>query len=74
MLGDILKIERKMTLEEALNLVKCYFKKEPEKYNLWLTTKNPFLGGVSPVWMIAVGRQDKLINFIEERLVKNIWV
>ena len=59
-----------MNLEQALELVKKFFKEEPHKYDLWMTTNNPMTGGVSPRWMIDVGREEKLIQFIKESLAK----
>ena len=38
----------------------------PSKATVWMTTKNPMLGGVSPVNMIALGRGERLSNFIAE--------
>jgi hypothetical protein len=60
-----------MMLEQALKLVQDFFKEEPEKYELWMKTDNPMLGGVSPEWMIAIGREHKLINFIVNSILEN---
>ena len=38
----------------------------PREATVWMTTKNPMLGGVSPVSMIAHGRGERLCNFITE--------
>jgi uncharacterized protein (DUF2384 family) len=51
----------------ALKAVDAYFKNEV-KAEIWLQTKNPLLGDVSPVHMIKVGRFDKLIQFIYDRI------
>ncbi len=36
-----------------------------EKIDLWLRTKNPNLGDIAPLYMIAIGRAKKLLAFIE---------
>jgi len=38
----------------------------PREATVWMTTKNPMLGGVSPVSMIAHNRGERLTNFILE--------
>lgn len=38
--------------------------KDPEKTRLWLTEKNLGLGGISPLYLINVGRSHKVIEFI----------
>lgn len=37
----------------------------------WMTTINPFLGGVRPVDMIYAGRIDKVLKFIKSRIDEN---
>jgi len=37
----------------------------------WMTTKNPMLGGVTPLWMMEHGRGDKLAKFIRAALKEN---
>lgn len=55
-------------LEQALKLVENFFCEEPEKYEMWMKTNNPMLGGVSPEWMIAIGKEDTLVKFIHQQL------
>lgn len=47
------------------------FFKNPVKSDLWLRTKIPLLGNVRPWDMIEVGREDKLLKFIKNRLEEN---
>lgn len=49
---------------KALNM---FFKDESTKIQ-WMLTINPFLGNISPIDMLKVGRFDKLINFIYTQL------
>ena len=62
-----------MNLVQALLLVEEFFFQlgEPHKYSLWLETPNDMLGGISPLHMIYIGRQQKLINFIQTSVVEN---
>lgn len=55
----------------AKSLVRKYFKYNQAKTTLWFTTKNPLLGGVSPLFMIYTGRIKKLLAFIENQLEGN---
>lgn len=59
-----------MKLGEALNKARKFFNNE-ERFELWMLTKNPFLGNVSPVWMILCGRSHKLVQFIDNALDKD---
>ena len=38
----------------------------PRDATIWMAAKNPMLGGISPVSMIAHGRGQRLSNFIGE--------
>lgn len=42
-----------------------------EKALLWFRAENPHLGGVSPDFMLATGREEKLRNFIETAALEN---
>lgn len=42
-----------------------FFKEEPEKIALWLMTKNPMFGNVSPCELIALGRIKKVAEFVK---------
>lgn len=52
----------------CIDLLKGFFKDEPEKVNIWMTTPNPLLGNVVPMDMIDRGRGHKLIQFIKNCL------
>ncbi len=55
---------------EIGRLVFKHFQNE-KKTDLWLITKNPFLGGTSPLNMIKMGRIDKLLKFVKISLDEN---
>lgn len=38
----------------------------PRKARLWWITANPMFGGVSPAALIAVGREEKVYEFIRD--------
>lgn len=52
-----------MTLEQAKEFVIEVLGEEKAK--LWWITKNPHLGGVEPAYMITIGREEKLLQWIE---------
>ena len=52
------------------NLLLKFFKDDEDKVVLWMTTKNPLIGGVKPVTMVLNGRAGKLLDFIESSLIE----
>lgn len=56
--------------EMNMKLLK-FFDHDYDKAIAWLQTKNPGLGGISPLEMIGRGRLEKLINFVESPLEEN---
>ena len=42
-----------------------------DKVNLWFKTRNPLLGNMAPIFMIATGRGAKLIDWIEFQIQEN---
>lgn len=59
-----------LKFNELADLVNSYFKNR-KKTHVWFQTENPLLGGVTPMSMIASGREAKLQKFIEEQLEGN---
>ena len=55
----------------ALKVVDTFFNNESKSID-WMYTRNPLLGDVTPVDMIKVGRFDKLMQFIYDRMGENI--
>jgi hypothetical protein len=51
--------------------VEAFFNNDTEKARLWYTTPNPLLGEISPNQMIAIGREEKLNDFIDSSLEGN---
>lgn len=56
---------------EARTLVAKFFDGNEEKTSLWMATKNPLLGNISPEDMIRLGRVDRLLKFIKDALAEN---
>lgn len=51
-----------------INRVSKHMSWSPEKVELWLKTPNPFLGNVSPINMVYIGRGYKVLKFIEDAI------
>jgi hypothetical protein len=60
-----------MIAEEIRRLVLEFFAGNEEKTDLWFSTPNPLLGGISPGKMIALGREDRLLRFVQDQLAEN---
>lgn len=58
-----IKVIRKLVLE--------FFVGDEAKTDLWFSSENPLLGGISPNQMIMVGRVRKLAMFVEQQLAEN---
>jgi hypothetical protein len=58
------------TLAYIKALLHSHFK-DSKKVELWLKSNNPLLGDVSPEYMIALGREHKLVQLIEGLLKEN---
>lgn len=76
LLGLLEKIEyltkkegSKMEFETAdfkiFKLILQFFDDDSEKATNWINTPNPNIGNVAPCDMIAVGRSEKLLKYIE---------
>ena len=60
----------KCQYQASVKAVNMFFNDE-KKADLWMWTKNPLLGNVTPVHMLQLGRFDKLIQFIYDRTSEN---
>lgn len=56
---------------EGLDLVLGFFKGDTDRTHLWFDSPNPLLGGIRPREMLALGRSEKLLQFIKNRLADN---
>ena len=56
---------------EAFDLVNKFFRGNTESIGLWWCSKNPNLGGMRPVAMVVLGRQEKLTKFVKNNLSQN---
>jgi hypothetical protein len=41
------------------------FSYDVDRARLWFETSNPLLGGVSPLWMLENGREQRLRAFVD---------
>lgn len=64
--------EKNPTVIRIFGLIAMFFKWEPEKFQLWLITPNPLLGGCIPMHMIHKHREEKLLKFIENQMDGNV--
>lgn len=74
--GEVFRIgwgeeEEKEEREEIRNLVLEFFKGDQKKTDLWFSSDNPLLGGISPDNMIKVGRIERLADFVCYQLWEN---
>ncbi len=52
-------------LDMVRELVLPFFSDFPDKADIWLRTRNPLLGDISPYALIRLGRTHKVVQFIE---------
>lgn len=55
---------------QCIELLSEFFKGS-EKMVVWMQTKNPLLGDYTPFEIIAAGRSEKLLKFIQAQLEEN---
>lgn len=55
---------------EVYNLVLRFFNDE-KKTQIWFTTPHPMLGMKEPIYMMRVGREEKLLEFVKNFLSEN---
>lgn len=58
-------------VKEIRRLVLNFFEGNEEKTGAWFTSANPLLGGISPDKMISMGREDRLMRFVQTQLAEN---
>ena len=56
--------------DSVIKLVNEFFGSD-KKAELWMTSANPLLGGVSPEDMIRMGRSERLLKFVRYNLDEN---
>lgn len=59
-----------LQISQVFYLINTFFKNR-QKSAEWMLIANPLLGGITPLQMIAVGRTDKLLDFISCSLEGN---
>jgi hypothetical protein len=55
----------------AVSLVSEFFSGDQAKTKLWFSTPNPLLGDIPPIDMIKMGRERKLLSFVQAALNEN---
>lgn len=60
-----------MKSESILKKIKDFFDGDIDKATTWMLTPNPVLGGIKPVDMILLGREDKLLKYIDFQISEN---
>ena len=58
-------------VHEVVDLLRIFFDRDPKKIHAWLNSKNPMLGDISPMQMIHLGREKKLLEFVRSALAEN---
>jgi len=58
-------------LDTTAQVVFMFFRHEPWKAVLWFTTPNPNLGGATPMSLIKMGREHKVIEFVKTAMWLN---
>lgn len=57
--------------DEVRRLVAAFFDGDTAKTELWMRTDNPLLGGISPEFMVRIGRSGKLLKIVKQCLDEN---
>jgi len=60
-----------MNLHEVFDEILTFFHGDMKQTLIWFATPNPMLGKISPVDMLALGREEKLISAIKSALEGN---
>jgi len=60
-------------LPAIITLLTTFFKNDEQKVAYWLDTINVNLGGLRPIDMIKLGKEKKLLKFIENAAFKGGW-
>ena len=63
-------MKKPIASKETIDLLMSILKDE-KKVDMWLRTDNPLIGGVAPRYMVEVGREHKLIDFIKNCIKEN---
>lgn len=60
-----------LDIATTVTLVAEFFSGDSDKTQLWFSTPNPLLGNIPPVDMIKMGRERKLLAFVQTALDEN---
>ena len=63
---EVCQRQHRVLYDNCVKKVQWIMGWEPREATVWMTTKNPMLGNVSPVGMIAHGRGERLMRFVLE--------
>lgn len=62
---------KQVRIRKIYQLLARFFRWDMGKVNDWLNFPNPLLGDIRPITMIELGREEKLLRFIETQLSEN---
>lgn len=65
------KLTNRRDYKVVFKKIKAFFKGNEAKATSWMLQENPWLGGMSPVDMIIIGRGDKLLKWIVSAVDEN---
>lgn len=66
-----LRAKYESQISECLTLLESIFKDDLDKASKWMESDNPFLGNVSPMWLIVRNRGHKVLQFIKSTIDEN---
>lgn len=56
---------------EVIKLVVEFFDGNTDKAQIWMKAYNPMLGGVTPEFMIRIGRSSRLLKWVRHAISEN---
>lgn len=63
---NVFRFEREKLFNEILKLLG-----NEQKVYIWFGAENPHIGGARPIDLLKIGREEKLIKFVENALSEN---
>lgn len=57
--------------KEVRELIGKFFGEQKGKVNIWMESRNPLLGMLTPLQMIQYGRGERLLEFVRNSLEEN---
>ncbi len=60
-------------LNDVKAALRVFFNGDEAKVQAWMRAENPLLGGLTPIYLISVGRGHKVLSFIKTAREENGW-